>query len=69
MEAQAAVRTALGVAVDVPLQLRPFPRPKTPFEEVMALLRSDFGGMAQVLGALAGTVEPGTARMPGFVLR
>ncbi|MFO1067596.1 MAG: S49 family peptidase [Geminicoccaceae bacterium] len=69
IEAQAAVRTALGVAADAPLQLQPFPRPKSPLQELRALLGSDFGGMTRALGILADGLEPGTARMPGFVVR
>ena len=68
-EASRAARVALGLADDAPLDLRPFPRPRTPFDRAIELLRADSG----VLGAIASTVValtgPGVARMPALQVR
>ncbi len=63
-EASQATRVALGLAADAPLDLRPFPRPRTPWERALQVLRSDRGMLGQAAALAAALSEPGAARMP-----
>lgn len=46
-------REAAGIAADAPIELKQFPRPKTPFEALMA----SFGGDSAATTALVGALE------------
>lgn len=49
-EALAAVRRAAKLPADAPLELRPYPAPKSPWEEALSLLEYD-GGFTELLRA------------------
>lgn len=49
-EALAAVRRAAKLPADAPLELRPYPAPKSPWEEALTLLEHD-GGFTELLRA------------------
>ncbi|HMR32465.1 MAG TPA: S49 family peptidase [Geminicoccaceae bacterium] len=68
-EARQATRVALGLAEDAPLDLRPFPRPRTPFDRAMELLQSESGMLGRIASAVAALTESGIARMPALQVR
>lgn len=68
-EARRATRVALGLADDAPLDLRPYPRPRTPFDRALELLQSESGVLGRIASAVAGLGETGIARMPALQVR
>lgn len=68
-EARQATRVALGLAQDAPLDLRPYPRPRSPFDRALELLQSESGVIGRIASAVSTLVEPGIARMPALQVR
>jgi protease-4 len=69
VEAQDALRTALGLEPGAPLELRPYPAPRTPFGQALELLRADLGPMLRLIDFVGAILAPGNARMPPFAIR
>jgi protease-4 len=69
LEAQAAVRMAVGLDPAAALDLRPFPKPRSPFAEALELLRGEVGGLLGFMRGTAALLGPGVARMPPLQLR
>ena len=63
-EAQDAVRAALGLAPGTPLDLRPYPPPRTPFQRALELLRVELQPLAGLRALLATVPAQDLARMP-----
>jgi protease-4 len=61
-------REAVGIAVDRPVELRDFPRPRSPFEEALDLLRGTSIGL-EALGAWLGSLGAGGLRAPPLAIR
>jgi protease IV len=61
-------RDAIGVAADRPVELRVYPRPRSPFEEVLDLMRGRSIGL-DAFGAWLGWLSPGALRAPPLVIR
>jgi protease-4 len=68
-EARQATRVALGLPADAPLDLRPFPQPRTPFDRALELLRAESGVLGRIASAVTAVVDPGIARMPALRVR
>jgi protease-4 len=68
-EASRATRVALGLADDAPLDLRPFPRPRTPLDRALELLRAESGALGRIASLVSTLLEPGIARMPTLRVR
>lgn len=63
-EAQAAVREALRLAPDAPLELRAYPQPRTPLREALELFTDGIDALAQIRALVAALAPAGTAEMP-----
>jgi len=61
-------RAAIGIPADRPVELRAFPPPRSPFEEVLSLLRGSSLGLA-ALGAWLHRLDPGALSAPPLVIR
>ncbi len=61
-------RDAIGVAADRPVELRVYPRPRSPFEEVLDLMRGTSIGL-DAFGAWLGWLRPGALSTPPLVIR
>jgi protease-4 len=69
LEAEAAVRVAIGLEAGAPLDLRPFPKLRPPWAEVLDLLDSGGSGLVDLVRIAAAIVDPGAARMPMLSIR
>jgi protease IV len=67
--ALALAREAAGVAPDAPIALRPYPPPRTPFEQALDLFRPSPLGLDALAGRLRGLATPGTLAAPPLVIR
>ena len=68
-EAQGAVRSALKIATDAPLDLRPFPPPSSPLQRVVDLIGADAGAMSRMAGVLSLLLDDLPARMSPISIR
>jgi protease-4 len=68
-EAQQAVRDALGLAPDAPLDLHPYPEPRTPLREALDLMLENVGALARVGALLADLRTLGITEIPEVRIR